>query len=100
MEKIKNEKILAVNKNGLDFIIKELLNGGERDWRCGKCGNQLEVFKGQEGTEEIKNCLLSFQNNIPKKCKNGHQNWFEIKEDGIIWQVKVAFEKEFKHKKG
>lgn len=94
-----NEKILAVNKSGVDSITKELLNGGRRDWRCARCGDKLEMFDGQEGIEKIKTCLLSFQNDIPKTCKNGHPNWFEIKEDGIVWQVKVTFERDFKGKK-
>jgi hypothetical protein len=96
--KKENENILIVNKNGLDFITKELLAGKERDWRCAKCGKPLEIFKGEEGIEKIKKYLVDFRNNISKKCANGHDNWFELKEDGINWIVKVIYEKEFRLK--
>jgi hypothetical protein len=96
--KQENENILIVNKNGLDFITKELLAGKERDWRCAKCGKPLEIFKGEEGIEKIKKYLVDFRNNIPKKCGNGHDNWFELKEDGINWVVKVIYGKEFRLK--
>ena len=96
--KQENENILIVNKNGLDFITKELLAGKERAWHCAKCGKPLEIFKGEEGVEKIKKYLVDFRNNIPKKCGNGHDNWFELKEDGINWVVKVIYLKEFRLK--
>jgi hypothetical protein len=96
INKQKDESLLAVDKKALDIICKELLGGKTRDWRCAKCGRPLEIFSGEEGFKKMKDYLSKFRNNIYKKCSNGHENWFELKEDGINWIVKVIYGREFR----
>jgi|SRR3989344_1955416 len=90
------ENFLKAYEKGLNIISKELLKGKYRKWYCGMCPKFIDEFKGEEGIKKINKYLVEFRNNLLKKCGNGHENWFEIKEDGVVWLVKVIFEKNFK----
>lgn len=94
----KQEEVIIIKS--LDVVSKKLLeNKGMEDWRCKRCGAPLDIFEGEDGLTKIKQYIMSFRNNILKGCKNGHQNFFEIREDGIIWSVITSFDNNFQSKK-
>ncbi len=94
----KNESLSLVNKRALEIILNEL-STGEIGWYCGKCRAPLKNFTNKESIEDIKKYLIDFNNNILKKCKNGHQNWFELRDDGIVFATKTTYSKIFDKKK-
>ena len=93
-EKIDNET------KGLIVIAKKMANGGKELWFCKKCRKAfIEDFSGEEGFERIKKYLADFRKGKFKPCPvygKNHLNWFEIKEDGIVWAVKTSFDSEFR----
>lgn len=98
-QKQEQDTLDQVTQRGLTLITKNLLDGKVLKWFC-VCGEELDAFSGEKDIEKIKKYLVSFKNNLPRSCpRKGEKNWFEIKEDGLVFMAGILFEKVFRPKK-
>ena len=90
---------LGKEKIGLEKIKEKLNSGYYIEWRCRGCGCSIKNFVGNEGFESIKKYLVNFKKNILEPCpaRGGkHLNWFEIKENAILYFSSTSFDTELR----
>jgi len=89
-----------VSKIGLRIIRQKLAMGGREVWRCPKCREVIEIFEGIEAFEKIKKYVENFSIGKLKACPktSKHLNWFDIKDDGMVWAIKTLYDCEFRIK--
>lgn len=97
-EKTKKESAV---KSGMKIIKEKIKNGGYEKWICPKCGATIEKL---DNIKIINKYLKEFKKGKLKECPSSgfgknHLNWFEVREDGMVWSIKTVYESEFRKQK-
>jgi len=93
------EKITTNTNTGLQFIKDKLKTGYRVHWRCAACRETIEIFTDNNGFLKMKYYLEKFSKGeycpCPKRSGK-HLNWFEIKENQILWHTQASFDTEIR----